>query len=399
MKKVLALVLAVMMLSTMAFATQIGTGTGSTDESDNENIVEGAGSSHEVNLLPGKKIKLYQEDYQIVFDSNFDGKVDGQAVYENTALGLAKEINSDNYSISGVKYNEGKSLVEDIYIDDDNDQLVIELSKDYDMTKAKTLDLELTLRGKGKYTLKDKDVGTDHAYPSKEVGDKVSNPDVDLFITATISYGKAYLVIEDTDDDFDVPDDLRDGDSATDEIIDDADLGDYVIEVSADGGSYGTMTQDINGGEVTMEVRVYDGNEFFLGYNTDANSDILKANADVDADMYFYEWEGAPTFDATATVYFNDADESCYVYQIKNGRLTEAGSYDDDEGCWVLKTRTLGAYVVSTEELVNAADEDGDTSTDATVENPDTGANDVVGIAAALGVVALISAAAVSLKK
>ena len=33
------------------------------------------------------------------------------------------------------------------------------------------------------------------------------------------------------------------------------------------------------------------------------------------------------------------------------------------------------------------------------VENPDTGANDVVGIAAAMGVVALVSAAAVSLKK
>lgn len=399
MKKVLALVLAVMMLSTMAFAAGIGTGAGSTDEATGEKIEEGTGGTNEVNLLPGKKIKLYQSDRTIVFDSNFSDKVTGEADYENATLGLVKDINSDNYSISGLKYNEGKSLVEDVYIDDDDDQLVIQLADDYDMTKAKSLDLELTLRGKGKFSLTSADVAEGAGYEGKDAGDKVSVPDVDIRIKATISYGKAYLVIEDTDDDFDVPDDLRDGDSAEDELIDSADLGDYVIEVSADGGSYGTMTQELNDGEVTMEVRVYDGNEFFLGYNTDANSDILRANADSDADLYFYEWEGSPTFDATATVYFNDADESYYVYEIKNGRLTEVGSYDDDEGCWVVKARTLGAYVVSSEELENAADEDGDTSTDAEVENPDTGANDVVGIAAALGVVALVSAAAVSLKK
>ena len=51
---------------------------------------------------------------------------------------------------------------------------------------------------------------------------------------------------------------------------------------------------------------------------------------------------------------------------------------------------------MSTEELVSA---DGEEVTEPDVENPDTGANDVVGIAAALGVVALVSAAAVSLKK
>ena len=84
-----------------------------------------------------------------------------------------------------------------------------------------------------------------------------------------------------------------------------------------------------------------------------------------------------------------------YVYQLKDGKLVKAGSYSEDDGCWVVKARTLGQYVVSTEKLSNASGED----TTEEVDNPDTGANDVVGIAAALGAVALVSAAAVSLKK
>ena len=71
--------------------------------------------------------------------------------------------------------------------------------------------------------------------------------------------------------------------------------------------------------------------------------------------------------------------------------------WDDDEGCYILKTRILGDYVFSDVKLDISADvaDAGDT----TPTNPDTGANDVVGIATALAAVALVSAAAVSLKK
>ena len=58
----------------------------------------------------------------------------------------------------------------------------------------------------------------------------------------------------------------------------------------------------------------------------------------------------------------------------------------------VLKTRTLGSYVFSDKALSVAATTPG-------TNNPDTGANDVVGVATALAAVALVSAAAVSLKK
>ncbi len=79
---------------------------------------------------------------------------------------------------------------------------------------------------------------------------------------------------------------------------------------------------------------------------------------------------------------------------VKNGKLVESNAkWSEDDGAFVLKTRTLGNYVFSDVEL-NVTE-----TVDDTTKNPDTGANDVVGIAAALGAVALVSAAAVSLKK
>ena len=78
---------------------------------------------------------------------------------------------------------------------------------------------------------------------------------------------------------------------------------------------------------------------------------------------------------------------------MKDGKLVNVNAkWDDDEGCFILKTRTLGGYVFSDKKLNVAA-------ADASTNNPDTGANDVVGIATALAAVALVSAAAVSLKK
>ena len=385
MKKVLALVLAVMMLSTMAFA---------------ETITDGTGSANSYGTLnPGDKIKMIRgtstgvgaSDNSVIFVED-DYGVEGQATYEDVTYRLLKELNSDNYRLS-VRYNEGRDLIEDVYFDDAEDQLVVELVQDFENAGSKTFDIEIDLRGIGRYTLSKEEA----AWGGKTEGDKISVPDVELTLKGTVGYDKAYLVMKDTDDDMDVPTDLTTDKKGTNPIA--GNLEDYVIEViDDDDAGYVNMIQEV-GSDVEMNVRVYDGDEFYLGTSTKADTDVLRANADANAEMTFYKWEGNPTFNSTATVYFYEAGEDYYVYEIDNGRLTEVGEYDDDEGCWVLKARTLGAYVVSDTELVNAADEDGDTSTDAEVENPDTGANDVVGIAAALGVVALVSAAAVSLKK
>ena len=83
---------------------------------------------------------------------------------------------------------------------------------------------------------------------------------------------------------------------------------------------------------------------------------------------YFYAWDGEKFVDLEA-------------------------KYDDDEDVnnYVFTADAKGVIIVTDKEIVAAAEED--------TKNPDTGANDVVGVAAALAVVSLVAAGAVSLKK
>jgi hypothetical protein len=348
MKKVLALVLAVLMLSTMAFASGI---TITVDgNSSNPGAVSGGSNAvtiSEGTYQPGDKIYIYKDP-------------------ANDVAGV-KAVNSDNYSITKVKYNEGRSLVDDIYFDDDNDQVVIKLKDNTSLTTNKTLDMSFTLKGKGR------DV-----------------EDIDVAIKdTTVGYGllTGHIEIVDTDT-VNITDRMF---SASDEDAEKNFL--KVTKASGAESSYGDMEFTTADGDVDVVVRVYDGDKLYVYNDVDADKDILKAYADSDAELTFLNFPGDTTFNATATVYFYK-DEDSYIYEVKNGKLVESNAkWSEDDGAFVLKTRTLGNYVFSDVEL-NVTETVDDTTT-----NPDTGANDVVGIAAALGAVALVSAAAVSLKK
>ena len=101
-----------------------------------------------------------------------------------------------------------------------------------------------------------------------------------------------------------------------------------------------------------------------------------------------------------------EENEDLYIYSYdKNGKLTDAGfkfTVEKDPrtgietGYWTLTTNKLGALLISEGPLTAAGATSGSTGT---TTNPGTGANDVVGVAAALAVVALVSGAAISLKK
>ena len=334
MKKVLALVLAVMMLSTMAFAT------GSANKA-------GTSTSHDVAILggdfvPGEKIYVYKG-----MTSTVDGTVSG--VFD-------KEVNSSNYTITKVKYEEGKNLVESVEFDDANDQVVIKLKKNDALTATKKLDMSFTLKGKGR---------------------NVS--DVNLTIQADVGYQLiTNAIYVDVNNDVDIS------------AVTNAKRNFYKVIDS--GAAYGTMEFETQDPDVELSVRVYKNDKHYLYNTVDANKDILKAYADADAELTFLNFPGDTTFNATATVYMYKEEDS-FVYENKDGKLVNCNAkWDDDEGCFILKTRTLGSYVFSDKKLsVSAAD--------AGTQNPDTGANDVVGIAGALAAVALVSAAAVSLKK
>ena len=350
MKKILALCLAVGMMSTTAFAastTIFGDGYDGEPANGTSNIVD----TGEFAYGPGDEIEI---------TSSMLNDEDGEDV---------SDLNTDNYSIKKVTYQSGKSYIDSIVLDDDEgDELTVTFKDDYSVSKSKDIEVSIELRGKGS----DVDVKT-------------------VYIQFSTEYGlDTQTVYIDSDGDID------EGELDFEKINE--------FESDDDGMSYGTLSFDTDDGDTSVEARVYDGDEFYLGHDYDADKKVLVANAD--AEISFLNFPAKPTFNSTATVYFYQVDEDGYIYEITSAGKIKASSakWSDDDGCWVLKTRTLGSYVFSDEALVSAtssddASDDDDTAADGTVEIPDTGANDVVGIATALAVVSLVAAGAVALKK
>ena len=356
MKKVLALVLAVMMLCTMAFA--VVTNPGASDNTSNSKT-----------WLPGETIK--------VNDSGIINKNPG----DQWTPATVKSINSTNYSISNLKYQDGKNLVESVKFNDANDRVDIKLKQDYTKTTTSTLDMTFTLKG-------------------KKVGKNAKPDNIDIRIYGSVGYKleEKNLLIQ-PDESVIVTSAVSSQDGKTVSNVNNTSAfatGDGLLwKVGKATGAttdYGDLEFTAADGDTDIEVRVYKDDKLYLYNDTDADGDVLKAYADTDADITFLNFPGAPTFNATAKVYFYK-EEGSYVYGVKDGKLTEINAkWSDDDGAFVLKTRTLGNYVFSDKKLSVAAPSAGS-------NNPDTGANDVVGIATALAAVALVSAAAVSLKK
>lgn len=270
-----------------------------------------------------------------------------------------KSINNSNYSVSGIKWTQGKDLVSSVTIDEDDEVLVVTLKKDYKSTKDKTLEGTVKLREKGKtkyYTLS---------------------------INAEIGYTVVDLAVD-----------------ANGEInLDDIDK-DSIYRIQDDDKGYGTL--NFSAGDSDISVRVYDGEVYYLYSNSDAIKSVLTANNDTDSDIDFLTFEGRPTFNATATISFYGVDEDMYIYEVNdNGRLTRSGAkWNEDNDTWELRTRTLGSYVFSETALKSPAGNSADNASGGYNDNnPDTGADDLTGVASALALASLVSAAAVSLKK
>ena len=91
----------------------------------------------------------------------------------------------------------------------------------------------------------------------------------------------------------------------------------------------------------------------------------------------------------------NNAKEGYSLYMINaDGSLKNLNAKIDDNGVLRAAAKVTGPVVLSDKALTAAT-----TTETGTTTNPGTGANDVVGVAAALAVVALVSGAAISLKK
>ena len=394
MKKVLALVLAVMMLATTAFAT-----------------VENPGSESYngfKNWLPGKTITVNDSGIADTDGKDENGKnvdyilatdpaaKDVNAPTTSDGKVIVKSINTDNYTITGIKYNDGKKLVAGIEINNAKERVDIKLLPNYGKTTSSNLDVEFTLKG-------------------KKVGKTFKPENIVIRIRGTVGYklDAASLKINTSGDVRAV----APVDVGGKELMDSGKLSDIFAasekvlwEVDkVDGGeNYGDLDYTTADPDVDVTVRVYDGDKLYLYSNVDPVTDVLKKFADEDAEISFlnHPWT---EFNSTATVRIYKEEGETYFYEWVDGVLIDmngkqnAGAasinkkvnWDDDEGCYILKTRTLPETLVMSDKPLPV----GTVETPTTPENPDTGANDVVGIATALAAVALVSAAAVSLKK
>ena len=121
------------------------------------------------------------------------------------------------------------------------------------------------------------------------------------------------------------------------------------------------------------------------------NKNLLDRDATIVAKL-----EGAMMPNKAVSITVDGAKDGYKVYMVKaDGSVVDLGATFNANKV-LTATATLTGPVIVTDKAITAAA--GTTGT-GTTTNPGTGANDVVGVAAALAVVALVSGAAISLKK
>lgn len=376
MKKVLALVLAVMMLCTMAFATSNPNPNPKKPVTDEENNVNFGGS-----VGPGDELYVYWN-----MPSNIPGT---DASANNNSNAWNAEITSSNYTITSQKWTKNKDLLAGLEFDDDKNQLVIKIKEDFSLKQPKYLTGSFTLKGKGKGGIGDKKPVNIKVTLNVKVGNELAamylNKEEDRTISADLVKDNTVYKFRaiNTDNNQNADDVINQNNGMAIAFMDSG-----AGKIATD--DYGTVVLETKDEDVEVNFRGYKGEELFLFNKTAANSALLKQYADKDADITFLTFVANPTLTSTATIRFYK-DEESHVYVLKDGKISSEVKWDDDESCFLLKARSLGSYVFSDKALP--------IGTTAADNNPDTGANDVVGIATALAAVALVSAAAVSLKK
>lgn len=151
--------------------------------------------------------------------------------------------------------------------------------------------------------------------------------------------------------------------------------------------------------EVTFEVNAKDQKDLFL--RLDDSDEALEdkyPNADLTI-VYFagnnktFRRNGTLTIPVKAAEGKDGKLVAPFIYEKNNGKLSvcKDAKYNLDDEKFTIKTNKLGNYVISDVELKTeaATDEKGEETKDGAEKNPDTGANDFVGLAVALAVVSV----------
>jgi len=279
----------------------------------------------------------------------------------------SEDLTRTNYTLS-VDWEKGGAMVDTVKIDNSDMEVQINLKENYTIDAVKALEGTISLKARSE----DKTVYTLDLTEDNKL--MVTNLVVDVEGTRHAEDAEEYTA--------EVNNTIYQNDE---------DTAGYVVFKS--GSDMMTVLADMAKGEkVFMHIVEEELEEVTEKYNKDG-----KAN------LYFFDFEGTPSLKKEATLsveadYFKDA----FVYEFDGSKLREVkAELKDDAYEWT--TSKLTTFVVSDTKLEadgTVSDGEGNkTENDKTEANPDTGANDVVGMAAGLAVLSLVAAGAVMLKK
>ena len=271
---------------------------------------------------------------------------------------------SKDYSLK-IDWKKGSALVDSakVVVNDAKDKvsLEVELKENYTIDEAKDLLAKVTLKNKktdeeGEYTLS--------AYVANNVEDVDGAAKKDDATVIDVEDNTIYKMTE---------------------------TG--WVEFSGDGNRLSSV-----------KVRLPEDKKVFAYFNEDPIDEIEDKYYDLDADISYVNFVAKPNLGTKADIAIQgDYSDKYHLYEYAGGKLEEVkADWNEDDGLFEFKASKLGAYVISDKALVAEADEaEDEDKADETTEskNPDTGANDVVGVAVALAAVSLVAAGAVSLKK
>ena len=387
MKKVLALVLAVIMVCTMAMAVEVNTPTTPGNSTSDY--------AYSVTLYPGKSIIFDKADLGMTDVSDDDvkaGKYNVDITFERGADFIA----SKGWVKTATGYRYVLTAKDSVVAIDGTPDIIISAIKVTKVGQNKTFySAQYTDKladGTATYATHTKDgkptVTAQDFKPMKDISDSTNG--IALCLGFDFGYEPGKIVI------------AKDGKSVTPDAFVENTLYSVVRTQEANAkssvtlGKYATTenpfgyTYTLKAGETVMFANIGNVN---IDNTTAAGKALNKNLLDRDATIVAkLENELMPNKAVSITV--DGAKDGYKVYMVKaDGSVVDLGATFNANKV-LTATATLTGPVIVTDKAITAT-----AASTGTTTNPGTGANDVVGVAAALAVVALVSGAAISLKK
>ena len=387
MKKVLALVLAVIMVCTMAMAVEVNTPTTPGNSTSDY--------AYSVTLYPGKSIIFDKADLGMTDVSDDDvkaGKYNVDITFERGADFIA----SKGWVKTATGYRYVLTAKDSVVAIDGTPDIIISAIKVTKVGQNKTFySAQYTDKladGTATYATHTKDgkptVTAQDFKPMKDIADSTNG--IALCLGFDFGYEPGKIVI------------AKDGKSVTPDAFVENTLYSVVRTQEANAkssvtlGKYATTenpfgyTYTLKAGETVMFANIGNVN---IDNTTAAGKALNKNLLDRDATIVAkLENELMPNKAVSITV--DGAKDGYKVYMVKaDGSVVDLGATFNANKV-LTATATLTGPVIVTDKAITAT-----AASTGTTTNPGTGANDVVGVAAALAVVALVSGVAISLKK